>query len=362
MMTMQLKISKRDTARDYLLQELRSGKYPAGTKFLSENDLIRELGISKNTVREAISSLVSDGFLFRIQGSGTYVKETESKVTRQLTLIIANPHRTGTRDIFIGSILSGLHDVMDSNGWQIRMKTFEPIADAGRAVEEFIAESPAGSSAVLAGFDFKRELTDRILASGRQVFTFGLPADPEVPYVHSDHTSGMRRALNHFLDHGHRRIALIDRRSSHTPSFEERREAYLACLGERGILPDARLMVEYEGFGTKAGEVAAEKLLARNVPFTAALVYGDWPCLGVRRGLERAGLRVPEEVSMICYADLNDTMTKVIIPYARMARELADLILAVSSGERPHGRLVETELIPGDTVINISKSAKEKVI
>ena len=48
--------SKKDQVRNYLIQELNSGKYPPGSLFLSENVLFRELGICKNTVREALSS------------------------------------------------------------------------------------------------------------------------------------------------------------------------------------------------------------------------------------------------------------------------------------------------------------------
>ena len=47
--------SKKDQVRNYLIQELNSGKYPPGSLFLSENVLFRELGICKNTLREALS-------------------------------------------------------------------------------------------------------------------------------------------------------------------------------------------------------------------------------------------------------------------------------------------------------------------
>lgn len=67
--------SKKDQVRNYLIQELNSGKYPPGSLFLSENVLFRELGICKNTVREALSSLVSDGLLERVRGKGTFVLE-----------------------------------------------------------------------------------------------------------------------------------------------------------------------------------------------------------------------------------------------------------------------------------------------
>ena len=76
--------SKKDQVRNYLIQELNSGKYPPGSMFLSENMLFRELGICKNTVREALSSLVSEGLLERVRGKGTFVLEPRPHIVEAL--------------------------------------------------------------------------------------------------------------------------------------------------------------------------------------------------------------------------------------------------------------------------------------
>lgn len=52
-----------------------SGRWPAGTLVPSEKDLCRIYGISSATVKTAIFRLVSEGFLIRIQGKGTFVKK-----------------------------------------------------------------------------------------------------------------------------------------------------------------------------------------------------------------------------------------------------------------------------------------------
>ena len=69
--------------KEILKEEIDIGKYSPGDRILSENELSALLGISRNTSKQAISELVSDGVLYRIQGKGTFV--SEKKVFKGLT-------------------------------------------------------------------------------------------------------------------------------------------------------------------------------------------------------------------------------------------------------------------------------------
>lgn len=69
--------------KEILKEEIDIGKYKPGERILSENKLSALLGISRNTSKQAISELVSDGVLYRIQGKGTFV--SEKKVFKGLT-------------------------------------------------------------------------------------------------------------------------------------------------------------------------------------------------------------------------------------------------------------------------------------
>ncbi len=346
------KNSKREAVREYLLTEVRSGKYPPGTRFSSENHLTRELGISKNTLREAISSLVTDGVFYRVQGSGTYVQEVPNDILKQITLIVCNPHRQGSEDVFIGALLSGLHTELDARNWQIRLKMFPDLDRSKTTVEEFIRENTAGSAVMLAGFNFTREITDMLLAAKMRVVTIGRPEASNIPYIHTDHVAGMRTTVEALLAKGHRQIALIDRRASHQASYDERRESFLNTLGEAGVVPDARLLIDYEGFGIEGGADAARLLLRRNVPFTAVIVYGDWGTLGVRRGLEQAGMEIPRDVSMICYGKKFDDIASVCWKTSEMSMEGAEMLIQPELKESH--RLINVTFYPGNSIKDIS--------
>ena len=60
---------------ELIRENLETGKWAPGSIIASENELSREHGISRMTVRNVITKLVQEGLLFRIPGKGTYVAE-----------------------------------------------------------------------------------------------------------------------------------------------------------------------------------------------------------------------------------------------------------------------------------------------
>ncbi|MHB1251013.1 MAG: GntR family transcriptional regulator [Acidimicrobiales bacterium] len=65
--------SRIEKVRRGLLKQLANGKFPLGTKLPNEQGLAERFDVSRSSVREAVSALVSSGYLERRHGSGTYV-------------------------------------------------------------------------------------------------------------------------------------------------------------------------------------------------------------------------------------------------------------------------------------------------
>jgi GntR family transcriptional regulator len=64
-----------DRLRDELLEEMTSSQLAPGTKLPTEGELVTRFGVSRATVREAMTSLVEAGYVTRRRGSGSYVAE-----------------------------------------------------------------------------------------------------------------------------------------------------------------------------------------------------------------------------------------------------------------------------------------------
>lgn len=123
----------------------------------------------------------------------------------------------------------------------------------------------------------------------------------DLPHVLVDDRAIARDAVQHLLDLGHRRIAMI--RTSDTgdtvwTSDVLRREGFLEALTSAGLELPAEYLVT-EPYGVHAGAAALGLLLDLPEPPTAVFAYSDEIAISVLEGLRRRGLRCPEDLSVI---------------------------------------------------------------
>ncbi len=118
-----------------------------------------------------------------------------------------------------------------------------------------------------------------------------------VDSVSSDDRAGAGLAIDHLIELGHRRIAHID--AGDGAGAPERRDGYLAAMRRHGCEPESRVV---SGDYTEAGGAeGVERLLADGDPPTAIFAANDLSAIGALDALERAGLVVPEDVSLVGY-------------------------------------------------------------
>ncbi|WP_428963874.1 LacI family DNA-binding transcriptional regulator [Micromonospora fluostatini] len=124
---------------------------------------------------------------------------------------------------------------------------------------------------------------------------------PRWPCVRIDDVAAARTATRHLLDLGHRRIAHISGDPDDELAFTthlDRRQGYQEALRAAGLEPDPSLDVESE-FTIDGGTRATEELLRRGDPPTAIFAACDEMAMGALSALRDAGLRVPQDVSVI---------------------------------------------------------------
>jgi LacI family transcriptional regulator, repressor for deo operon, udp, cdd, tsx, nupC, and nupG len=124
---------------------------------------------------------------------------------------------------------------------------------------------------------------------------------PGWPSVRIDDVAAARTATEHLIGLGHTRIAHItgdpdDELAFSTP--HDRKAGYREAHTAAGLEVDPALTLE-AGFTVRGGEVATEQLLRAKDPPTAIFAACDEVGMGAMRALRRAGLRVPDDVSVI---------------------------------------------------------------
>jgi LacI family transcriptional regulator len=123
-----------------------------------------------------------------------------------------------------------------------------------------------------------------------------------------DNEAGGAMALRHLAGLGHHRIAVI-RGPEELFDSEPRWAGVCRAAAEAGIPLDERLVFQLPGLGDptsgfEGGLGIARQMLASGVEFTAVLAFDDLTALGVVRGLTDAGLRVPEDCSVLGFDDV----------------------------------------------------------
>jgi len=140
-----------------------------------------------------------------------------------------------------------------------------------------------------------------------------------------DHRRGAWLALNHLIELGHTEIAFM-KGAEVSPDSKDRWKGIRKVAEELGIRMRAELIVQIEGDDAtpQLGYPFAKALLARKRPFTALFAYNDISAIGSIRAFQEAGLRVPEDISVVGFDDIriavhnNPSLTTVRQPLQEM--------------------------------------------
>jgi LacI family transcriptional regulator len=171
-------------------------------------------------------------------------------------------------------------------------------------------------------------------AAGARLVLCGRPSpDPALPalVVVFDNEAGARAATSHLLSAGHRRIVFLGGLPGNT-ALDARVAGYRAALAEHGLPADAAHVVDC-GLGRAAGHRAMTELLKGERRFTAVFAGDDMVAAGALRAIADAGLRVPDDISVVGYNDIplaedfHPPLTTVRTPAEELGRAAVRLAL-----------------------------------
>lgn len=156
-----------------------------------------------------------------------------------------------------------------------------------------------------------------------------------VPHIRCDEGQGADKAIGHLLGLGHQRIGCVLGSERFIPS-RRMKAAYRTRLAAAGLTPDDDDVIVSASFTLEEARAAASRLLARQV--TAILVGNDLMALGAIQAATVAGLRVPEDLSVVGYdgtavAGLtHPALTTLRQPFENMAKLIVDAAVGQIDG------------------------------
>jgi DNA-binding LacI/PurR family transcriptional regulator len=334
-------------------------------------DVAAAAGVSIGTASNAFNrpDLISEGLRDRVfeaasrlgyGGPDPAARRLRTGRTGALGLIFTDRLPYAFDDEAAVLFLRGVANALENSGAGLLLIPTSPTREEGSrvvrgaAVDGFIVFStPTGDPRLEAA-----------LARGLPTITVDEPYDVPTPFIGIDDRAGGEAAGRHLVGLGHRRVAVITfpeyARDDRTLPFDvprERLAGYSAGLGD-DFDPDL-VFTAYTNHPDSGKRLLAEMLELDPMP-TAVLVMSDALAAGVVRGAVEAGLRVPEDLSVIGFdgvpsaALIEPPLTTVTQPMEEKGEMTARALLAALDpedggatppGEPPKRTILPTELL-----------------
>ena len=178
---------------------------------------------------------------------------------------------------------------------------------------------------------------------------------PGVSDIVLDHGKAAELALTHLYELGHRRIVLM-KGPEVIPDTEHRWNSILETAERLNVevKPELWIQLGADSFSPETGYLLMKALLERRRDFTAVFCFNDIAAIGVVRAIHDAGLRVPEDISVIGFDDIigaayqQPSLTTVRQPLREMGSKGAQMLLdaiAHPGAKLPSEIVMEPELI-----------------
>jgi DNA-binding LacI/PurR family transcriptional regulator len=335
---------------DRLAADIGRGDYPPGSRLPSEAHLVRQLGFSRGTVRQALATLSSRGLTEAVPSRGTFVRrltpariESRRRVVGVVVPSVAMP--------YVPSVLAGIEEGLHAHGYSMLAGSNGSSREqqAGR-VKRIVDEGVSGLIVYPIDYEPDPELFARLSAGGlpivlidRHLIGYSFDA------VLADNVGGAFSAVTHLIGQGHRRIAFVSTDNLTTTSVAERLQGYGQALAAAGLPDDPSLLFTRLRVGKSWGDdyrVANKDNVSRIRRFlarsdaTAVFALHDHLALEVLEAARELGRRVPRDLALAGFDDdplagaLPTPLTTVVQPRERIGRMAVEIMLDRIAGRR----------------------------
>ncbi len=334
-------------------RKIETGELKAHDPLPTQIDLAKEYHTSEITSRRALSDLVQEGYVYRIRGKGTFIRESAAsdgpKPIRTIFFAYQNHEVSDFNHPFFTDMFEGIKRTCEENGVAFHMWNI------GNDYE--LPQDPYAGIVLLTTMDsFDQTRLSAWQREKRRIVTvhFYYP-HLGIPYVIVDNLTGGYLATQHLLSLGHRRIGVILTGNSIleiNQEFSLRLQGYRLALSQRQIPFDPELVAIMSGDHERVGmgNDGFRRLMALKDPPTAIFATSDYKAFGAMNAAKELGMKVPEEISIMGYDDVKvseytyPTLSTVNQNTYKLGQRAAEILLhEMKDGD---DRLLKDEIVP----------------
>ena len=328
-------------------------------KVPSIRNVAQAAGVSTATVSRtlnrpsAVAEATRRAVFAAIRTTGYQVNEAARNFRRQrtgsiVTLVpnLANP--------FFSQIFAGLAQVLTPAGYNLLVADTQAGPDADERLERLLGSGQCDGVVLLDG-GLRPELVTQLPERGGPPLLMACEWVPGVPLpqVRIDNREGAAMAVRHLAELGHQEIGHLTGPQGNVLT-ESRLDGWRAALAERGLPVREEWILEGD-FTLDSGAFAARRWLAMRHPPRAVVCGSDEMAIGFIGALGRAGAKVPRDVSVVGFDDVElaahamPRLTTIRQPRTEIGIAAATSLLKLIDGGQVSETLLPIRLVRRDS-------------
>ena len=357
-----------EQVRSWLLAQVTSERWPVHHMLPPEIKLAEDLGVSRVTLRLAMSDLVQHGVFTRISGKGTFVAIQPDAQMHKISLLKPQEENEAqlvgvvvpdTASLFVSAILSHLEHALYERGYRMLLtNSQDSLAQQSTHLRQLVEFGVAGIVLYSGSFLHDETVNTLVRRGIPLVMIDRYYPSIETHVVASDHLRGAYVMTEHLLQLGHRRVGFVwPRASGVVTSTLARLEGYKAALKDYGVRFEEALVMQ-----AQVRRETMQTYLQQAQP-TALFASSDERAIDCLHVLHALHLRIPDDIVLVGFDNL-PLVSRVDPPLTTIAQNIpqigetsAQLLIDAVEGRV---QAPKTILLPTELVVRQSCGAKSE--
>ncbi|WP_018924976.1 GntR family transcriptional regulator [Salsuginibacillus kocurii] len=357
---------KYKTVKQHLKSKILDGSYQPYQKISSEHKLMEQFKVSRHTIRQAIGELVSEGWLYREHGAGTFCADrshnNSTSAPKNIALIT-----TYISDYIFPHLIRGAESYLSERGYNVILfSTNNDFNKERMALENILSQKVDG----IIVEPTKSAFTNPNINYYLNLENLGIPyvminayyEELEPPSIIMDDEKGAYLSTDHLLSQGHENVVGIFK----TDDLQgvKRMKGFVKAHRKHrlNIHPENLITYATEEKDSKPSEKINKLLDNKTGRPTGIVCYNDELVIQVLKVIRGLNLKVPENISIIGFDNSHFTeateikFTSVAHPKMKMGEKAAEMIVDMVENSKMNDNATNSIVYEPELVVRTSSS------
>lgn len=316
-----------------LQEKIMKDIYPVDSKIPSEMELTEKYDVSRHTVRQALSKLVTEGYLRTVQGSGNYVSDQYLKSSNHTIGIITSY----LSNYIFPTIFRGIEKELNADDYSLMIASTQNNVEKEQEILENMLEhdlaglivEPTKSNLINPNInyylDIVRKKTPILMLHARY-------EELDIPYIAMDDFEAGKMATQHLIDLSYKKIAIITKTDD--LQGKNRFKGYIAALQNEKMTYQKNHVILYDTETKDDLPLLIHEMLTDENSPNAVVCYNDLIAMILIEEIKKLGLKVPEDIAIVSHDDSflstsvsGMSLTSIEHPKEKMGKEAAKWLI-----------------------------------